>query len=137
MKRRMVREKGKARRAPAQRAKPACQWSEFRPWGRYRVLEETAHWKIKRIEVKPGQRLSYQRHFRRREHWIIVEGQAIVTLEGRDLALLPGEWVDIPIRAAHRIENPGMKKLVLIEVQQGSYFGEDDIERLEDDYGRR
>lgn len=112
------------------------EFCDERPWGRYQVLEKTAHWKVKRIEVKPGQRLSYQRHFLRREHWVIVHGRAIVTLEGKELYLKTGDSVDIPVKAGHRIANPGKRKLVFIEIQQGKYFGEDDIERLEDDYGR-
>jgi len=108
-----------------------------RPWGRYRVLEEKPNWKVKRIEVKPGQRLSYQRHFRRKEHWMVVQGEAVVTLNGREIALKPGQSVDIPVETWHRIANPGKGTLAFIEIQQGDYFGEDDIERSEDDYGRR
>ena len=93
-------------------------------------------YKVKRITVLPGQRLSYQKHFKRQEHWIIVEGQALVTLDGRDIALKTGEYIDIPMESAHRIANPGSVPLVFIEVQRGSYFGEDDIVRLQDDYGR-
>ncbi len=138
MEKKSIGKKIKARRGAGPKPGPAGKgkWSEERPWGKYQVLEETAHWKVKRIEVKPGERLSYQRHFRRREHWIIVRGQALVTLNGRDLPLLAGDSVDIPLKAAHRIANPGKVQLVFIEVQQGAYFGEDDIERLEDDYGR-
>ena len=124
--------KKRAIKAPAR----GCMWSDTRPWGKYQVLEETAHWKVKRIEVKPGRRLSYQKHFRRREHWLVVRGRALVTREGRDYGLRPGDSIDIPIKAGHRIANPGREKLVFIEIQQGDYFGEDDIERLQDDYGR-
>jgi mannose-6-phosphate isomerase-like protein (cupin superfamily) len=109
---------------------------EKRPWGMYKVLEVTPGWKVKRIEVKPGQRLSYQKHFRRREHWVVIAGKALVVLDGKEIRLKPGESVDIPKRAWHRIANPGKKLLAFIEVQQGDYFGEDDIERSEDDYGR-
>ena len=109
---------------------------DFRPWGMYKVLEKTAGWKIKRIEVKPGQRLSYQKHFRRREHWLVVKGEALVILDGKEIRLKPGQSVDIPKGAWHRIGNPGKQKLSFIEIQQGDYFGEDDIERMEDDYGR-
>ena len=107
-----------------------------RPWGSYTVLEETPTYKVKRIEVLPGQRLSYQKHERRAEHWVIVGGRAIVTLDGKEVGLSPGQSIDIPRRAPHRITNPGTALLTFIEIQHGDYFGEDDIVRLEDDYGR-
>jgi mannose-6-phosphate isomerase len=109
---------------------------EERPWGSFTVLDEGATWKVKRIEVLPGRRLSYQKHSRRAEHWRIVQGVATVTLDGVETTLRNGEDVDIPIGAAHRIENPGTENLVFIEIQHGTYFGEDDIVRLQDDYGR-
>lgn len=107
-----------------------------RPWGSYEVLEDSATHKVKRIDVKPGARLSYQRHSRRAEHWFVVSGRAEVTLDGQVVALDAGGAIDIPRGAAHRIANPGDAALVFIEVQHGDYFGEDDIERLEDDFGR-
>ena len=107
-----------------------------RPWGSYTVLDEASGYKVKRIEVLPGCRLSYQKHARRSEHWMVVHGSAQVTLDGRALMLECGDTVDIDAGCAHRIANPRDHKLVFIEIQQGSYFGEDDIERLEDDYGR-
>lgn len=107
-----------------------------RPWGEYRVLQDAPRFKVKRIDVLPGARLSYQRHERRAEHWLVVEGRARVTLDGRDIELGPGQAIDIPVRAAHRVECISAEALVFIEVQTGSYFGEDDIERLSDDYGR-
>jgi len=110
--------------------------SERRPWGSYTILEEREAYKVKRIEVLPAKRLSYQRHQKRDEHWVIVEGEALVTVEGKDIPLSPGGSVDIPRMAAHRILNPGKSLLVFIEVQKGDYFGEDDIIRLEDDFGR-
>ncbi len=109
---------------------------EQRPWGRYVVIDEAPTHKAKRIEVQPGRRLSYQRHQRRAEHWFIVSGTAEVTLEGETHRLGPAETIDIPLRAAHRIANPGDDLLTFVEVQHGEYFGEDDIERLEDDFGR-
>jgi mannose-6-phosphate isomerase len=109
---------------------------DHRPWGSYTVLEERATYKVKRIEVLPGQRLSYQKHEKRAEHWMIVGGRATVTLNGEDVDLSPGQSVDIQRGAAHRIANPGTDLLTFIEIQQGDYFGEDDIIRLEDDYGR-
>ncbi len=110
--------------------------TEHRPWGRYIVLEDREKYKVKRIEVLPGKRLSYQRHEKRSEHWCVVNGEAVVTLEGREVRLCPGEAIDIPRRAAHRIENRQEGILIFIEVQNGEYFGEDDIVRLEDDFGR-
>ena len=110
--------------------------TEDRPWGRYTVLEERESYKVKRIEVFPESRLSYQRHEKRSEHWVVVEGEAVVTLEGKEIRLSPGQSVDIPLRGAHRILNPGQVPLVFIEIQKGGYFGEDDIIRLEDDFGR-
>ena len=109
---------------------------ETRPWGEFRVLEESSDFKVKRIDVMPGKRLSYQRHRWRGEHWLVVEGRARVTLDGRDIELGPGQAIDIPPAAAHRVECIGPEKLVFIEVQTGTYFGEDDIERLADDFGR-
>ena len=108
-----------------------------RPWGGYVVLDDgSADHKVKRITVAPGKRLSYQRHARRSEHWFIVAGTAKVTLDGAEHLVEAGSAIDIPQGTAHRCENPGDEPLVFIEVQHGSYFGEDDIVRLEDDYGR-
>ena len=107
-----------------------------RPWGSYTVLEEGRTFKVKRIEVFPGKRLSYQKHAQRAEHWFVVEGTAKVTLDGRDVTISAGEAIDIPVGYAHRVENPGAEDLVFIEVQRGNYLGEDDIVRLEDDFGR-
>ena len=107
-----------------------------RPWGNYTVLEEAPTFKVKRIEVLPGKRLSYQKHAQRAEHWYVVAGTAKVTLDGRDITVSHGEAIDIPIGAAHRVENPGTEDLIFIEVQRGNYLGEDDIVRLEDDFGR-
>jgi mannose-6-phosphate isomerase len=107
-----------------------------RPWGTYTVLEEDRGFKVKRIEVLPGKRLSYQKHAQRAEHWFVVEGTAKVTLDDEEITVRAGESIDIPIGAAHRVENPGEENLVFIEVQRGSYLGEDDIVRLQDDFGR-
>lgn len=107
-----------------------------RPWGNFTVLDEADGYKVKRIEVLPGKRLSYQKHAQRAEHWFIVAGAAKVTLDGKDIFLHPGEYVDIAIGQAHRIENPGQERVVFIEVQRGGYLGEDDIVRLQDDFGR-
>ncbi|MDQ1687658.1 MAG: hypothetical protein QOK42_633 [Frankiaceae bacterium] len=107
-----------------------------RPWGRYAVLDEGATYKVKTITVEAGKRLSYQKHARRAEHWVVVAGEADVTLDGGVRRLAVGDAVDIGVGVAHRVQNPGTEPLVFIEVQQGDYFGEDDIVRLEDDYGR-
>jgi mannose-6-phosphate isomerase len=107
-----------------------------RPWGNYTVLDEGSDFKVKRIEVLPEKRLSYQKHARRTEHWFVVRGVAKVTLNGEDILVNAGRSVDIPVGTAHRVENPGPETLVFVEVQTGDYFGEDDIVRLEDDFGR-
>jgi mannose-6-phosphate isomerase len=107
-----------------------------RPWGSFTVLDEGEGYKVKRIEVLPGKRLSYQRHAQRAEHWMVVKGEARVTLDGEEMAIRLGETVDIGIGTAHRVENPGAQTLVFIEIQRGGYLGEDDITRLSDDYGR-
>lgn len=110
--------------------------TDYRPWGYYTVLEEHSRFKIKRIVVKPGKRLSLQKHFHRSEHWVIVSGSAIVTKGGEELFLKANESVYIPIGETHRIENPGRIDLVFLEVQVGEYLSEDDIVRLADDYRR-
>jgi mannose-6-phosphate isomerase len=110
--------------------------TDERPWGRYFVLQDEPTYKVKRIEVEPGQRLSYQYHFKRSEAWTVVLGEAVVTLNGTEHIVLQGETILIPLEAKHRIENKSDKLLVFIEVQTGTYFGEDDIVRVEDDYNR-
>ena len=107
-----------------------------RPWGNFTVLDEGENFKVKRIEVLAGKRLSYQKHARRGEHWFVVRGTAKVTLDGKEIIVRKGEAIDIPLGAAHRVENPGEETMIFIEVQQGDYLGEDDIVRLEDDFGR-
>ncbi len=107
-----------------------------RPWGNYVVLDDDPQHKVKRIVVSPGKRLSYQRHARRAEHWFVVRGEGVVTLDGEPVPVGPATAVDVPVGTAHRIENTGREDLVFIEVQHGDYFGEDDIVRLEDDFGR-
>ncbi|MGQ9897895.1 MAG: phosphomannose isomerase type II C-terminal cupin domain [Acidobacteriota bacterium] len=107
-----------------------------RPWGQYAVLDEGPGYKVKRLEVLPGQRMSYQKHNQRHEHWMVVHGQAQVTLDGQEYILNTGDTIDVPAGAAHRIANPNDAPLILIEIQRGDYLGEDDIIRLQDDYGR-
>ena len=107
-----------------------------RPWGFYEVLADEPDHKVKRITVIPGGRLSLQRHEKRMEHWYAVTGKAVATVGDKHLKLSPGKSVDIPIRTIHRLENKAKKPFVFIEIQRGEYFGEDDIERFEDDYGR-
>ncbi len=109
---------------------------DHRPWGYFRVLEDASRHKVKRIIVNPGQRLSLQKHNRRREHWFILEGEATVTLNEEDIRLSSGQAIDIPEGALHRVKNTGSEPLVFVEVQTGDYFGEDDIIRVDDDYGR-
>ncbi len=110
--------------------------TDQRPWGSYIVLDDQATFKVKRIEVLPGKRLSYQRHAQRSEHWFIVHGTATVTLDGERREVSAGQAIDIPVGTNHRIENASDALVVFVEVQHGDYFGEDDIVRLEDDYGR-
>jgi mannose-6-phosphate isomerase-like protein (cupin superfamily) len=107
-----------------------------RPWGYYTVLADEADHKVKRIVVYPGQRLSLQKHKQRAEHWFVLSGEGIVTLDGNRLNKKGGESVEILRGSVHRIENQSTADLIFIEVQTGDYFGEDDIERIEDDYGR-
>ena len=107
-----------------------------RPWGTYEVLDEGDLFKVKRIEVLPGKRLSYQKHAKRAEHWFIVSGIAKVTLDDEEIRVSAGKAIDIPIGAAHRVENDMTETLIFIEVQRGTYLGEDDIVRLHDDFGR-
>ena len=109
---------------------------ENRPWGSFTVLDEGIGFKVKRIEVLPNRRLSYQKHAQRAEHWFVVKGIAKVTLNAETIIVNQGEAIDIAIGTAHRVENTETQTLVFIEVQRGIYLGEDDIERLEDDFGR-
>jgi mannose-1-phosphate guanylyltransferase/mannose-6-phosphate isomerase len=107
-----------------------------RPWGSYTVLEKGSGYKIKRIVLKPQARLSLQLHRKRSEHWVVVEGTAKVTREGETFLIQSNESTYIPVNAKHRLENPGQGFLRIIEIQNGEYLEEDDIERFEDDYGR-
>lgn len=107
-----------------------------RPWGRYEVLTSAPGSQVKRIEVFAGKRFSLQKHARRAEKWIFIAGRGIVTLGKKEISVAPGSFVEVPVGEVHRIHNPGAEPLVLIEVQFGDYLGEDDIVRLEDDFGR-
>tara|TARA_R110000764_G_scaffold11417_3_gene34241 strand:- start:224 stop:565 length:342 start_codon:yes stop_codon:yes gene_type:complete len=107
-----------------------------RPWGGYTsVINESNH-QVKTITVKPGQRLSKQYHHSRQEHWVIVSGRGTVELDNEIISVMPGKYIHVPVLAVHRIENTSDHDLVFIEVQLGDYLGEDDIVRLDDDYGR-
>ncbi len=107
-----------------------------RPWGYFTVLADENDHKVKRIVVYPARRTSLQRHHKRSEHWHIVQGTAVVRKGDDEFRLEAGSSIDIPRFTWHRLANPGKDPVVLIEVQTGDYFGEDDIERSEDDYGR-
>ncbi|MCG2810283.1 MAG: phosphomannose isomerase type II C-terminal cupin domain [Candidatus Aminicenantes bacterium] len=109
---------------------------EERPWGWFEIHLEEANLKIKRIMVKPGKRLSLQSHEHRAENWVVVQGQALVTLGEELVKLEKRQSVFIPEKTKHRMENPGKEELVFIEVQTGTYLGEDDITRFQDDFGR-
>jgi mannose-6-phosphate isomerase len=110
---------------------------EERPWGKFEVLVDSDYCKVKRITVKPGGRLSYQYHYKRSEVWTVVSGTATMTLDDIVTEHNYGETILIPQGTKHRVENKGQDDLVFIEVQHGSYFGEDDIVRIEDDYNRK
>ena len=109
---------------------------EHRPWGSFEHLLDTNYCKVKRIIVKPNQRLSYQYHHKRSEAWVIVKGIATVTLNDKEIENKEGKIVDIPVGMKHRVQNNFTEDLIFIETQTGTYFGEDDIVRLSDDYGR-
>ena len=109
---------------------------DHRPWGYYVILSDEFDHKVKRITVYPGKRLSLQRHRHRSEHWFIIKGTALVTLNNEEIQRTKGESIDIPVGTIHRVKNIGADNLAFIEIQQGDYFGEDDIERIEDDFGR-
>ena len=108
----------------------------IRPWGKYFVLDVHKDYKIKRIEVNAKSRLSYQFHNYRSETWIILDGTGVVTIEGNSKTITKGDIIEIPKTFKHRVENTEDVKLIFIEVQTGTYFGEDDIVRIEDDYNR-
>jgi mannose-6-phosphate isomerase-like protein (cupin superfamily) len=111
-------------------------YKEERPWGWFEILFEEAGLKVKRIMVKPGKRLSLQSHEHRAENWVVVQGQALVTLGGETVRLEKRQAVFIPEKTRHRMENPGKQDLLFIEVQTGTYLGEDDIIRFQDDFDR-
>lgn len=122
------------RRQVSEPLQPAL--TETRPWGRWTVLGEGDGYKVKRLEVNPGHRLSLQFHHRRSEHWIVVSGTAKVVIGERIEYVKAQESTFVPAGTSHRIENPGPLPLIIIEIQSGPYLGEDDIVRLHDDYGR-
>ena len=109
---------------------------EERPWGNYQVLHREEGIQVKRIELKPGCRFSLQKHLRRSEKWTIVSGAGVVTLGNKDIAVKKGSFIDVAVGEIHRMHNTGKEPLVFIEVQFGDYLGEDDIIRLQDDFGR-
>ena len=111
--------------------------SVYRPWGSYEVLGEGSGYKMKKIVVKPGKRLSLQKHFKRNEHWVVVEGEALVTIDGNEAPLKQNESIYIKSGQIHRLENTANSDLIVIEVQTGEYLGEDDIVRISDDYDRK
>ena len=109
---------------------------EKRPWGWYEVIDEADRYKVKSIEVNPGEKLSLQMHHHRAEHWVVVSGTALTVCDGEEKLLSENQSTYIPVGSIHRLSNPGKLPLRIIEVQSGSYVGEDDIVRLEDVYGR-
>ena len=123
-------------RPPRRRAKRAHGVFESRPWGGFENIAEGKGYKVKRLVVEPGHRISLQRHRFRAEHWTVVAGTPRVIVDGRARRVKVRGAVDVPRGSWHRIENPGRKPVVIIEVQHGPYLGEDDIIRRDDDYGR-
>jgi mannose-6-phosphate isomerase len=109
---------------------------ERRPWGSWRVIDVNDGYKIKRIHVAPGSRLSLQTHEHRSEHWVVIQGRATCTVDEEVRVVSAGESIDVPLGARHRLGNDGSVELIVVEVQLGTYTGEDDICRLEDDFGR-
>jgi mannose-1-phosphate guanylyltransferase len=120
----------------AGRCEPCSSPLVHRPWGSFQAMDSGQRYQVKHITVRPGARLSLQRHHHRAEHWVVVSGTAKVTVEERTFLVSENQSTYIPIGALHRLENPGKIPLELIEVQSGSYLGEDDIERLDDVYAR-
>lgn len=108
----------------------------FRPWGSYETVDSGEHFKVKRITVNPGAALSLQKHEHRAEHWVVVHGTALITVEKSEITLTADQSTYIPVGALHRLENPTDRPLDIIEVQTGQYLGEDDIIRFDDRYGR-
>ncbi len=108
-----------------------------RPWGSYTVLEETAEYKVKKVTIKPRKRLSLQYHHKRGEHWVVVRGKALIKVGSAEFTLYPDQSIYVPCKAIHRLSNPFGVTLEIIEVQHGAYLGEDDIVRIDDDFGRR
>ena len=110
--------------------------AETKPWGSYSILFKSEDYQVKRVEVRAGHRLSLQKHAKRAEKWIVVAGMGEATLDSEQIRVERGSVVNIPVGAVHRIQNTGKDDLVFIEVQLGTYLGEDDIVRLKDDYNR-
>jgi len=121
----------------AQRTEPSLHREVFRPWGSYDSVDQGGRFQVKRLVVNPGATLSLQMHHHRAEHWIVVSGTAEITCDERVFLLSENQSTYIPVGAKHRIRNPGRVPLHIIEVQSGSYLGEDDIVRFEDNYGRQ
>ena len=111
-------------------ADPKIEATRTPPWGKVTVLEEGEYYRINRIEVNPGQHMSTQMHYHRSEHWVVVSGTAKVTCDGKEMLLMQKQSTYVPMNTPHRVENPGVIPLVMIEVQNGEYLGDDDIIRF-------
>lgn len=111
--------------------------SEIRPWGEFHVLNEQKDFKIKKIIIKPGQRLSYQYHHKRTELWVVIAGSLTVIIDDNEYSLSKNDYIQIPQGVKHRAQNLSNNDVHFIEIQTGTYFGEDDIVRIEDDYNRK
>tara|TARA_R110002074_G_scaffold17610_1_gene57809 strand:- start:261 stop:608 length:348 start_codon:yes stop_codon:yes gene_type:complete len=112
-------------------------YKEERPWGSFENIFESHQCKVKKIIVKPSHKTSYQYHFKRSEQWTVVQGEAVITIDGKDIQSTVGGVIDVPVEVKHRVFNNGLVDFIFIEVQRGTYFGEDDIVRVNDDYGRQ
>jgi mannose-6-phosphate isomerase-like protein (cupin superfamily) len=110
---------------------------EERPWGSFEVLKSEEHFKAKVMRVMPGQQISYQSHTKREEHWVIIKGSGLVILNNQNIIVKKGQYIHVPLGSKHRIRNTGHEVLEFVEVQLGTYFGEDDIVSYEDDYQRK
>ena len=110
--------------------------TEPRPWGNFVSIAENEDFKVKIISIKPKQSISYQYHFKRSEHWIIVKGFGELTIDDETTLVKKNDQIFIPLKSKHKIKNSGKQDLIFVEVQTGEYFGEDDIVRISDEYGR-
>jgi len=111
-------------------------YKEKRPWGEFENILDLPYSKVKKITIFPGQAPSYQYHFKRSEIYIIIKGEALITIDGEESKYVKGDTIRVPVQAKHKVKNIGQDDLIFVEIQLGEYFGEDDIVRISDEYGR-